>query len=433
MAAATYAAIGALVLYAVVWTICLNGLRVARSRYGKAPAASRLSALPSTSVPGVSVIRPLCGLDSNMYSTLESVMRLNYSNYEVIFALQDPKDEALPVVRKVMSRHPHVPARVVINSAKVGVNPKVNNLMEPVAQASHDILWVLDATIAVLPDTLGHMVDAFLGRQGDEESATLIADSERPPPSRGMVGLVHQVPIAVVYQPSWGSLIEQAYLNSTHAKMYLSINNVAIESCIVGKSCMYSRANINSLSSPAPSLASKDVKGLAGFGPFMAEDNMIGLAVWHELGLKHTMTGDVACDFLGTLSVRDYCMRRTRWIRVRKRMTLPATTMEPLTESIVASLYGAWAVNTLFGMPKLVFWVLSMSAWLATDLAVRKALATKVRHVGPPQPTGRFLLAWAARECLALPIWIYSMLGSSVMWRGKAYRVLASGEARRID
>jgi ceramide glucosyltransferase len=117
MPATTYVALGALVLYAVVWAICLNGLRVARARYGKRLPPSRLSSLPGDSVPGVSVIRPLCGLDTNMYSTLESVMRLNYPRYEVIFALQDPKDEALPVVQMVMARHPHVPARVVISES----------------------------------------------------------------------------------------------------------------------------------------------------------------------------------------------------------------------------------------------------------------------------------------------------------------------------
>lgn len=191
---------------------------------------------------------------------------------------------------------------------------------------------------------------------------------------------------------------------------------------------MYSRANINSLSSPAPSLKTQNVKGLAGFGPFMAEDNMLAHSIWHELGLKHAMTGDVATDYLGALSVRDYFMRRARWIRVRKMMTLHATSMEPLTESIVASLYGAWAVHTLFGVPMSLFWVLSMGLWLASDLAVRRALATNVRHLGPPQPTSRFLLAWAARECLALPIWLYAMAGTRVVWRGKAYRALASGE-----
>lgn len=50
-----------------------------------------------------------------MYNTLESVMRLNYPKYEVIFALQDPRDEALPVVKLVMAKYPHVPASIVIS------------------------------------------------------------------------------------------------------------------------------------------------------------------------------------------------------------------------------------------------------------------------------------------------------------------------------
>lgn len=113
------------------------------------------------------------------------------------------------------------------DTAKVGVNPKVNNLIEPFARAKYDILWVLDATISTTPDVLGRMVDAFIARKGDEESSPLIGDEERKPPQRGEVGLVHQVPTAVVYNSTWGSLIEQAYLNSTHAKMYLSIVSVA--------------------------------------------------------------------------------------------------------------------------------------------------------------------------------------------------------------
>lgn len=192
---------------------------------------------------------------------------------------------------------------------------------------------------------------------------------------------------------------------------------------------MYSRSNIDSLTSPAPSLRDSPTRGLAGFGPFMAEDNMVALSLWHEAGLSHAMTGDVALDFLGALSLRDYFMRRARWIRVRKMMTLPATLAEPLTESIVASAYAAWAVNNFSGVPVGLFWVASMLAWLAVDLSVRRALATNVRHIGPPSRLGRFLVAWSAREALALPIWLYAMLGSTVVWRGKAYRVLASGES----
>lgn len=448
--------------------------------------------MPAASVPGVTIIRPLCGLDNNMFNTLESMMRLDYPNYEVIFALQDPNDEALPVVRMVMEKNPDVDARVIISEfphprhmiqrspegrwkrftslkgiadrvdpEKVGVNPKVNNLMAPFREAKHDLLWVVDATIAVTPGVLGRMVEAFLDSPdqstniNDVESHPLIADEERPPPTAGQVGLVHQVPYAVVYEKTWGSLIEQAYLNSTHAKMYLSIvsgtktgtavdssgadiqNAVAIESCVVGKSCMYSRSSIGDIVTPSPTLRKLDPppKGLAGFGPFMAEDNMIALSVWHDLKLKHRMVPDVALDFLGALDVRGYIDRRARWIRVRKMMTLPATLLEPFTESLVAGIYGAWAFGRLThgALPGWLFFVLNEVLWLLVDLDVRRNLATNVRHIGPQPTTAAFIAAWAAREILALPIWTYAMLGSTVMWRGNRYRILASGEAKRVD
>jgi hypothetical protein len=105
----------------------------------------------------------------------------------------------------------------------------VNNLMAPVEQAKYDLLWVLDSTISITPGTLGRMVDAFVGTpsgasfDADLESTPLISDETRGPPQRGDVGLVHHVPYAIVYQNTLGSLIEQAFLNTTHAKMYLAI------------------------------------------------------------------------------------------------------------------------------------------------------------------------------------------------------------------
>jgi ceramide glucosyltransferase len=102
--------------------------------------------------------------------------------------------------------------------------------MAPFEQAKYDLLWVLDSTISITPGTLGRAVDAFLGTSyssssfdADLESTLQTSDELRSPPQRGDVGLVHHVPFAVVYQKTWGSMIEQAFLNTTHAKMYLAI------------------------------------------------------------------------------------------------------------------------------------------------------------------------------------------------------------------
>ena len=202
----------------------------------------------------------------------------------------------------------------------------------------------------------------------------------------------------------------------------------------MGKSNMYSRDNIASLTSPSPTLqrSPDPPKGLAGFGPFMAEDNMIALSLWHELGLKHAMTSDVALDFIGSLTIQGYISRRVRWLRVRKKMTLPATIAEPFTESLVCGLYGSWAIARLIGASRPAIFLVHMLVWLFVDLRVKGALETNVKNAGPPTDLPTFLAAWAAREVLALPIWMYAMLGDDVTWRGNRYRILASGEAVRL-
>jgi ceramide glucosyltransferase len=88
-----------------------------RNRYGGVSIPSRLESMPSSSAPGVTIIRPLCGLDNNLYHTLEAAMKLSYPKYEVIFALQDERDEAIPVVKMIMERYPEVSARIIIGAS----------------------------------------------------------------------------------------------------------------------------------------------------------------------------------------------------------------------------------------------------------------------------------------------------------------------------
>ena len=363
-------------------------------------------------------------------------MKLQYPNYEILFAVQDEKDECLPVVRMLMSKYPQVTSRIILGELAsnsnadiqdprdVGVNPKVNNLIGSFEKATHDLLWVVDATVSFSPGALGRVVDAFIGNRADPESRMSVSDSERPTPIRGEVGLVHLVPFAVVYQKTWGSLIEQAFLNTTHAKMYLAINRLAIDSCVIGKANMYSRSDVNSISTPAPSLKclSDPPRGLSGFAPFLAEDNMIALSLWHELGLRHAMTADVALDFLGALSIWDYVQRRVRWIRVRKRMTpILVVMLEPFTESLLCGICGSWSLHRLFGWSRLAIFSLHTAIWFIVDLQVCHALQRNVNG------TRLSFLAWFMREVMTLPIWIYGICGSEVSWRGRRYRVLASG------
>jgi len=382
-------------------------------------------------------LRPLKGLDSNLFENLESTFQQDYPNFEIIFSVANEYDQALSVVQSLLEKYPNSNARVITGVCRsfsvfsegvnqrggageevVGVNPKVNNLIRPYGEAKHDILWILDSNITIAPGALARAVDIL--------TAT--------PTSGKKISLVHHVPFATVSTPTLGAKVEEAFLNTTHAKMYIALNTIALESCVMGKSNLYRRSDVDRLDgslkphtgdTPNPSTE----RGLRVFGKYMAEDNMIASAIWHELGFGHDLSCDVAYNAIGRMSLIDYILRRVRWIRVRKHMVLSATLLEPWTESIALGTITALSIRYLFDIPYLLFFACHFSAWILADLDVYCSIA------GHPLQRGSrtsFFVAWGIRELLAFPIWLYAVVGSQVTWRGKKYKMLRNGEVEPV-
>ncbi|KZV81201.1 glycosyltransferase family 21 protein [Exidia glandulosa HHB12029] len=407
-----------LVWYAILWLISLTGWRAARRRYSSRPR-SPLSSSAADSVPGVSILRPLKGLDPNLYENLECTFTQEYPKYEIIMSVADAHDQALRVANDLIAKYPHVSARVNIGEEVVGVNPKINNLMPAYNQAAYDILWVLDSNVTVASGTLGRAVDALQGAGAD-------AGKKR-------ISLVHHVPFATAAGSELGARLEEAFINTNHARMYIALNTLAIDSCVMGKSNIYRRSDleqvVGGLKIPAAP-GDPSPRGLRAFGKYLAEDNMIAGALWHELDTRHDLSCDVAYNAIGNMDLAAYCWRRIRWIRVRKQMVMAATLLEPMTESAVVGSLVALALYSVFSVPLWLFFPLHMLAWLIVDLDVYNSLA------GHPVPEGqrfRFVVAWLLREFLALPIWAYAVFGSQVTWRGRQYEVLKNGEVRLAD
>jgi ceramide glucosyltransferase len=272
---------------------------------------------------------------------------------------------------------------------------------------------VLDSNITIAPGTLARAVDA-------------LTKPQKNPASR--IALVHHVPFAFITKPSLGSRVEEAFLNTNHAKMYIALNTLAIDSCVMGKSNLYRKSDLDRVdASLKPHTNASGQTGLRVFGRFMAEDNMIASALWHELGLRHDLSCDIAMNAIGDMSLWDFILRRVRWIRVRKHMVLSAMLLEPLTESFFLGILMSLSVKTLTGLPIWVSLPLHFTLWLTADLDVYSSLAGNVLPLGSRTS---FLIAWATRELLAFPIWFYAVVGSEVTWRGKKYHMLQNGEVR---
>jgi ceramide glucosyltransferase len=297
----------------------------------------------------------------------------------------------------------------------------VNNLVKSFREAANDILWTVDSNVWVQSGTLARSVDALTS----------------PTSSGKRVAVVHHVPFAYATESKLGSRVEEAFLNTNHAKMYVAINTVAIESCVMGKSNMYRRSDVDRINgslkpieSNDPNATSEGQCGLAAFGNFLAEDNAIASAMWHELGVRHDLSCDVARNVVGNMSMLDYIQRRARWIRVRKHMVLAATLLEPFTESAVLCMIASISLHYLIGFPIFVFVFLHTAFWLAVDLDVYSSIA------GYPLPASirwEFLAGWCVRELTALPIFLYALFGDTVSWRGREYKVLRNGKVSQSE
>ena len=295
--------------------------------------------------------------------------------------------------------------------------------MRAYRMASNDILWVLDSNVLPAPGTLARSVDAL----------THSTHSTRK------IALVHHVPFAFVNKPCLGSRIEEAFLNTNHARMYIAINTVAIDSCVVGKSNLYRRSELELVDGSMIPKAQNpnregslppNKRGLPAFGRFLAEDNMIAKALWHELGMRHELSCDVASNVIGNMSFSDYVWRRVRWIRVRKRMSFAATLLEPFTESVVLGTLASWSAQRLLGIPPWIFLPLHFVLWILVDLDVYASLAG---HPLPDNIRWTFIASWMARELLAFPVWLLAMFDNEVEWRGHKYKILRNGEVAQSN
>jgi ceramide glucosyltransferase len=109
-------------------------------------------------IPLVSLLKPVCGLEKNLYDNLKTACVLDYPNYEVIFTLQSDLDPALMIVEKIKAEFPQAQIRIVVDSHQVGVNGKVNNLYNALLKAKGEVIVISDSDMHLDADYLDHIV-----------------------------------------------------------------------------------------------------------------------------------------------------------------------------------------------------------------------------------------------------------------------------------
>jgi ceramide glucosyltransferase len=121
--------------------------------------------LKSSYSPPVSILKPVRGVDCEAYENFASYCRLDYPEYELVFAVADSGDPAVPLIEKLQTDFPHCTIRLIQGAERIGANNKVNSLCRLVEEAKYDLVVMSDSDVRVDPDYLNAVVPPFADPQ----------------------------------------------------------------------------------------------------------------------------------------------------------------------------------------------------------------------------------------------------------------------------
>ena len=341
------------------------------------------------SVPPVSILKPLKGTDPEIYESFRSHCLQDYPEFEIIFGVSEAADPVIESVRRLQREFPERRIQLVVCSEILGTNVKVSNLAQILPEARYDCLVVNDSDIRVEPDYLRRVIAP-------------LADS-----STGMVTCLYRG----IAAPTLGSRLEALGISTDFAAGVLAAWQ--LEGGIrfgFGSTLAFRRSDL------------EKIGGFASILDYLADDYELGKRI-SDLGL-HVKLADVVVEtFLPAYAIRGFFAHQLRWARgVRD-----------------ARAGGYLGLMFTFG----IFWsVLAVvacrgSAWswavLAGALFLRYAVAWAVgAKILSDSQVRKYGWLIPLRDLIAVGVWIASLFGHTVIWRGEKFR-LKNGKLSRPE
>ena len=334
--------------------------------------------LPENQLPPVSILKPLKGIDPEIWESFCSHCEQVYPEWQLIFGVSDPIDPAIEVVRKLQVKYPKREIDLILCERELGANIKVSNLVQMLPAARHELLLVNDSDILVRPDYLRQVVTSF-------------ADS-----SVGLVTCLYSGAAG----PTLGSRLEAAGISTDFVPGVLSAR--FLERGLhfgLGSTLAFRR---------------RDLEAIGGFEAlldYLADDYELGRRI-AATGRKIELSTATVLTYLPAYSIGGFLRHQLRWARTIR----------------AARRWGYAGLIFTFGLPWALVTLLAArgAAWAWALFAMTALARVSVGFVSAvivldDRRFFRNIFALIVRDLIAPLVWAASFVGNRIDWRGDVF------------
>lgn len=358
--------------------------------------------------PGVTLLKPLKGLDPETRGCLESWFRQDYRGpVQLLFGVANEKDSVCELVRQLITEHPQANAQLVLCAEQLGPNAKVSTLTHLERLAQHDHFIVSDADTRVPPDFLAQVLQPLRD------------------PQAGLVNCFYALANPTTLAMQW----EAVAVNADFWSQVLQSRTLKPLDFALGAVMATRRQQLN------------EIGGFRALVDYLADDYQLGNQI-AKRGYRIELCPVVVECREREQGWREVWAHQLRWAR-----TIRVCQPVPYFFSILSNptVWGGLAfVSVLFrtrwSAPEV--WLREVSSptealllsagialfQLAFVFRVASGALLHIRLI-KREPTGLFyLFVPQLKDLLQVPLWALAFLGSTVVWRGQRLRVLPGGK-----
>lgn len=340
--------------------------------------------------PPITILKPICGIDGDVYENLASFCQQDYPKYQLIFAVLEREDPGIEIVQKVIHDFPDLDIQLIIGEATttIGANRKVSNLVNAFTKAKYDILVIADSDIRVGRDYLQRVIQPLKA-----ENVGIVTCLYRSL-AQGLVATLEALGTATEFQA--GVLV---------SRQLEGVKFALGQTIVIRKNVL------------------EAIGGFTAISDYLADDFQLGY-LSAQAGYQVVLSDFVVEHVLATTTLVDSFKRLIRWAR-GVRVSRPWGYLGLIfTHGTATSLLFLIATggSTLGWVVLAITWTIRLiMAWIIGVNILNDPQAKKIIWLVP------------LRDIISFAIWLYSFMGNTIEWRGRRLKLTKSGKLVQIS